>query len=483
MKKNFLNLFLIACVIVACVSCKTDQNEPTTETNANTGSEDDIVDNQTWTSDITIQWNGTSATVTGNADSVSVSENLGYVTIISEAREVVYRLTGQGTGQISIYSDYKFKLELQDLTLTCPDGPAINNQCKKTCFVVVSGENTLADGSQYATSSEDRKAAFFSEGQMSFSGDGILTVTGNYKHALASDDYIRFCEGFGGATLTAKVSDGMHANDGIIINDGVITITANAEGIQCDSSSVVITGGTVSVSSKEKGIKAEGDILISGGTTTVIASGSSAPEGIESKGLISITGGNVFAQANDDAINSAGELTISGGMVMAYSTNNDGIDANGNCYIKGGTVYAIGARSPELGIDANTEGGSQLYIQGGNLVAIGGLERNASLTQSCYSASSLSKNVWYALYSNDEPVFVFKTPSSLSASTCVVSTGGTTTLKSAVTTSGGTAILNDYALTGASVSGGTNVSLSAYSGQGEGPGGGGGGRPGGGGGW
>ena len=44
-------------------------------------------------------------------------------------------------------------------------------------------------------------------------------------------------------------------------------------------------------------------------------------------------------------------------------------------------------------------------------------------------------------------------------------------------------MLNDYALTGSSVSGGTNVSLSAYSGQGGGPGGGGGGRPGGGGGW
>lgn len=483
MKKRIWYILLITCVACACVRCKTAQNEPTTETTTNTGSEDDDVDNQDWTSGILIRWDGTSVTVTGEADSVSVSENQGYVTVISEAREVVYKLTGQGTGQFSIYSDHKFKLELEDLTLTCSDGPAINNQGKKTCYVVLTGENSLTDAGQYATSSEDRKAAFFSEGQLSFSGSGILTITGNYKHALASDDYIRFTEGFGGINLTSKVSDGMHANDGIIINDGTINITANAEGIQCDSSSVVITGGTITITSKEKGIKSEGDILISGGTTTVVATGSSMPEGIESKGMINITGGTIYAQSNDDAINAAGELTISGGIVMAYSTNNDGIDANGNCTIKGGTVYAIGARSPELGIDANTEGGYKLYVQGGNLVAIGGLERNASLTQSCYSASSLSKNVWYALYSNDEPVFVFKTPSSLSASTCVVSTGGTTTLKSAVTTSGGTAILNDYALTGSSVSGGTNVSLSAYSGQGGGPGGGGGGRPGGGGGW
>lgn len=483
MKKNFWHIFLIACVGCACVGCKTGTtDEPATETNVNEGSEDDLVENQTWTSSIAIAWNGASATVTGQMEGVSISESNGYVTVISTAKEVVYNLSGAGTGQLSIYSDYKFQLALNNLTLSCTDGPAINNQCKKTCFVVVSGTNTLSDGSSYATTTEDRKAAFFSEGQMSFSGTGSLTVTGNYKHALASDDYIRFCEGFGTANLTANASDGIHANDGIIVNDGAITITAAAEGIQCDSSSVLVTGGTITISSKEKGIKSEGDILISGGTITVTASGSSAPEGIESKGNIAISGGTVYAQANDDAINAGGELTISGGTVMAYSTNNDGIDANNNCYIKGGTVYAIGARSPEVGIDANTEGGYKLYIQGGTLVAIGGLEQNAQLSQNCYSASSISKGVWYALYNGDDAAFVFKTPSSLSASTFVVSTGGTTTLKSGVTTSGGTAILNEYALSGASVSGGTSVTLSSYTGQGGGPGGGGpgGGGPGGG---
>ena len=479
MKKNFWNLLFIACAVCACVSCKTGStDEPSTETTVNSGSDDDLVDNQTWTTTFAIVWEGASATVTGEMEGVSISESNGYVTIISSAKEVVYTLSGSGTGQVSIYSDYKYQLSINNLTLSCTDGPAINNQCKKTCFAVISGTNTLSDGTSYATTSEDRKAAFFSEGQLSFSGTGTISVTGNYKHALASDDYIRLCEDFGTMNLTAKASDGMHANDGIIINDGTLNITATGEGIQCDSSSVVVTGGTITISSKEKAIKSEGDILISGGTVTAIASGSSAPEGIESKGNIAITGGTVYTQANDDAMNAGGELTISGGTVMAYSTNNDGIDANGNCYIKGGTVYAIGARSPEVGIDANTEGGYKLYVQGGTLVAIGGLEQNAQLSQDCYSASSISKGVWYALYNGDDVAFVFKTPSSLSATSFVVSTSGTTTLKSGVTTNGGTDILNEYALSGATVSGGSSVTLSSYTGQGGGPGGGG---PGGGG--
>jgi len=509
----------LALVVLMGIGCNTNggtaTGEAATDTTYSGDDASDFVENETWSSTINIVWDGTDVTVTGSADGVSVTHSNGYVTVQSTVKNIEYIVSGSGTGQLSIYSDYKFKLSFEGLTLACSDGPAINNQSSKTCYAVLGGTNTLSDGSSYTSSSEDRKAAFFSEGQICFSGSGSLNVTGNYKHALASDDYIRLCSGTGTIDLTAKVSDGLHANDGIIINDGTLTINAVGEGIQCDTSSVVISGGTINITSttdkgilayanidisggtttitsKYKCIKAESNLTISGGTITAVATGSSSssgtPEGIEAKGTIAISGGKVYAQANDDAINAGGELTISGGYVMAYSTGNNGIDANGNCYIKGGVVYAIGARQPEVGIDANTEGGYKLYVEGGTLVAIGGLENNASLTQTCYSASSLSKGTWYALYSGSDAALVFKTPSSLSASTMVVSTSGTTSLKSAVTTSGGSSILNGYVLTGATLSGGSSVTLSSYSGgnAGGGPGGGGpggGGHGGGHGGW
>lgn len=513
-KKKIWTILPLALVVLMGTGCNKDSEvEDNSSSNSAASNEtftgddsSDFVDNETWSSTISIVWNGTEVTVTGSASGVSVTHSNGYVTVTSTVKNIEYAVSGNGTGQLSIYSDYKFKLSLNGLTLACSNGPAINNQCSKTCYAVLSGTNTLSDGSSYASSTEDRKAAFFSEGQICVSGSGSLNITGNYKHALASDDYIRLCSGTGSIHLTANVSDGLHANDGIIINDGTLTINAVGEGIQCDTSSVVITGGTIDVTSttdkgilayaninisggtttitsKYKCIKTESNLTISGGTITAVATGSSSssgtPEGIEAKGAITISGGRIYAQSNDDAINSGGDLTISGGSVMAYSTGNDGIDANGNCYINGGVVYAIGASSPEVGIDANTEGGYKLYVQGGTLVAIGGLESNASLTQTCYSASSLSKGTWYALYSGSDVALVFKTPSSLSSSTFVVSTSGTTSLKSAVSTSGGSSILNGYALSGATVSGGSSVSLSSYSGgnAGGGPG----GNPGGGG--
>lgn len=296
-------------------------------------------------------------------------------------------------------------------------------------------------------------------------------------------------------------SDGIQSDTAsITINGGSVTVTnAGDKGISAFGD-VIITNGTIRVTSAYKCIKAgkkddydnvisAGNITISGGDIQVICTGtsssgggwggwggnsssSSSPEGIEAKGAITISGGIVYSQSSDDAINAGGDFTISGGCVCAYSTENDGMDANGNMYIKGGAVYAIGATSPEMAIDANSEGGKKLYVSGGTLVAIGGLESGASLTQSCYAASSWNKNTWYALSVGND-VFAFKTPNS-GGTTLVVSGSSTPTLKSGVTANG-TGIFNGMGYYPASVSGGSSVSLSSYSGgnSGGGPGGGG----------
>ena len=153
-------------------------------------------------------------------------------------------------------------------------------------------------------------------------------------------------------------------------------------------------------------------------------------------------------------------MTISGGYVMAHSGGNDGLDANGNLYIKGGFVYAIGSTSPEVAIDANTEGGYKLYVEGGTIVAIGSLERGSQLSQSCYSASSWSKNSWYAITVGDV-VTAFKTPSS-GGSRIVVSGASQPSLQNGVTVGSGTTILGDMVVIDATVSGGSSVSLSTY---------------------
>jgi hypothetical protein len=221
-------------------------------------------------------------------------------------------------------------------------------------------------------------------------------------------------------------------------------------------------GGSSSPHKYAKGVKADGNITISGGTLNVY---SKNHEGMESKGTITVSGGEVYAEASDDAINAASHLTISGGRVCGYSTGNDGLDSNGNMYIKGGLVYGICKGSPEVALDANTEGGYKLYLTGGTLIAIGGIEKGGSLTQSCYQASSWTKNNWYALTVGDETV-AFKTPAS-GGSGIVVSGASKPSMKSGVTVSGGTSIFGGMGLLDGTVSGGSTVSLSSYSGGGR----------------
>ncbi len=262
-------------------------------------------------------------------------------------------------------------------------------------------------------------------------------------------------------------------------------IKADEEGYFYGGSTYILTTGSKYSSNNDsaspKGIKIDGDLDIAGGRIWVHTSGSNA-EGIETKGKLNITGGEIASYAYDDAINSKSDMTISGGYIYAHGQNNDGLDANGNCYIKGGVVYAVTYGAPEVAIDANSEGGYKLYVQGGTLFAIGGLENGSQLSQSCYQAS-WSANTWYALTAGST-TFAFKTPSS-GASGVVVSAPSTPSLKSGVTVSGGTSYFGGLGNSGATISGGSDVSLSSYTGGTMGGGMPGGGMPGGGmpGGW
>lgn len=520
---------------------------------------EDLISNTSFARTISIVFSDNSgAIVTGDDNGiVTVTGNQVTINNSSTTEKVKYELSGTTTnGFLKLYSNNKQALVLNGVSITNPSGAAINNQGKKRCFVVVSGKNYLADGTSYTAtpSDEDEKAAFFSEGQLIFSGSGSLTVKASGKAGITSDDYIHFMDAptvevsssaghairgkdavmvsggtiealtsadmkkavcsdslvlFNGGVTTAKATGGtaydsedqdykaaagVKADQLFIMNAGTLTATstgAGGKGISGDGPAY-FQGGTVKVtvtgsnygssssknSTSAKGIKFDGNIYISDGSIEATASNH---EAIESKGKIEIAGGSVYAQSRDDAVNSAGMMAIVGGQVCAYSTGNDALDANGNMYIEGGVVYAISAGGAEVALDANTEGGAQLYVNGGTLFAIGGLENGASLGQGCYQASSWSKNTWYGL-TVGETTYAFKTPSS-GGNGLVVSGSSEPSLLSGVSVSGGTAAFNGMAAFDASVSGGSSVSLSAYSGGSGmgGPGGGGMGGPGGGG--
>ena len=345
------------------------------------------------------------------------------------------------------------------------------------------------------------------------------------NHGIKANDGIFINGGIINVEVSAEAAKGINCESNIIVNGGRTTVITTGGGtydtedneakgaacIKADSAFTInagelwlkstgsggkginvdtdanFTGGNVYIvteggqyksnndTSSPKGIKADGNINISGGTIWVRTNGYNG-EGIETKSTMNISGGEVAVYAYDDAINSKGDMTITGGYVYAQGKNNDGLDANGNIYIKGGLIYAICSGSPEVAIDANTEEGKKLYLTGGTVVAVGGLENGSSLSQACYQASSWSKNTWYTM-TYDSNTFSFKTPSS-GGSGLVVSSAATPTLSSGTTISGGSSIFGGIGMMSGTISNGTSVSLSSYTG-GNGMGGGGGFGPGG----
>ena len=218
-------------------------------------------------------------------------------------------------------------------------------------------------------------------------------------------------------------------------------------------------------SKSSKAVKFDGNLYISGGK---VVARSENHEGIEAKGVIEITGGEVSVISGDDALNAGGDLTFDGGAVFAQSTGNDAIDANGNCYVKDGVVYAVGARSPEVAIDANSEQQKKLYVTGGTVIAVGGLENGSSLTQACWSAGTVKSGTRYALFDGDGNVLcAFKTPA-VSNLALVVSAPSLATAQYGVEVDGGTELFDGLFWVAPSVSGGSSCSLSSYNGGGSG---------------
>jgi hypothetical protein len=223
-----------------------------------TGADDeDLIANSTFNSTVKINFDGNSATIENPASGVTVTQSGGDVVVKSSASSVAYELTGSTTsGSFKIYSDKKFKVILNAVSITNNDGPAINIQSGKRTFIVLADgtENKLTDAATYATSTEDQKGTIFSEGQMIFSGTGTLTISGKTKHAIASDDYIRIVDGT--IQVSDAISDGLHSNDGIYIDGGKVNIVASSDGIEAEKGRIIVNEGEVTLKVADDGFVA-----------------------------------------------------------------------------------------------------------------------------------------------------------------------------------------------------------------------------------
>ena len=382
---------------------------------------EDYIENNAFSKEITIVFDGNHASSTGSVDGVAVTVSGADVIIKSSAKKVSYIVSGKTTdGFLKIYSDNKFKLNLNGVDITNPDGATINIQSKKRGYIVLAEgtENTLTDGTKYsdATDDEDMKACFFSEGKMLFSGSGTLNVFANCKAGIRSDDYMLFRPG-NNIYVNATAGNAITANDAIYIKGGVINVETSAaagKGLSSDGTvqidggrTTAITTGTGEYDADEqdvsgcagvkadscfvmnggmlcckstgaggKGISTDQTLTLNDGTIKVITTGKqyvygnldTSPKGIKSDGAMYLKGGTVMVRCTggegSEGIESKSTMDISGGEIMSYCYD-DAINSSGAMNISGGKVFAMGTNND--GIDSN----STLTVSGGVVIACG----------------------------------------------------------------------------------------------------------------
>lgn len=384
--------------------------------------DEDYLENNTFEQTISIVYNGTTATATGSVEGVTIEISGADVNVTSTAKGVNYVLSGAtNDGSFRMSDDdnaRKFQLTLNGVCINNTDGPAINIQTGKRCYLHVSDGtyNLLSDGSAYADSDEDRKATLFSEGELLFSGAGSLRVNAHAKNGICSDDYILFRPG-NNIYVKATTSNGIKSNEGIFVRGGVINCetsgtaakalktdgtfqmdggrviaitsgggeydsdeqdTNGAAAVKADSAIVINNGELYCKSTGKggKGISGDQTFTLNDGCVRVITTGttytysrlSTKAKGVKMDGAIVINGGSLQVRATGDSgsegIESKSTITINAGTVESYSYD-DAINSKSHMYLKGGYVYAFAMNNDAIDSNGN------LYVQGGTTVAYG----------------------------------------------------------------------------------------------------------------
>ncbi|MBR5336462.1 MAG: carbohydrate-binding domain-containing protein [Lachnospiraceae bacterium] len=216
-----------------------------------------------------------------------------------------------------------------------------------------SNDDLKATGGTWIITAEDT-AIKAHEGIYACSGVYELTAGSDGLHAENNDDDTKGDIIIKGGNYSIKAGDdGIHGTTGVTVDGGCLTITAG-EGIE--ATQVLINDGVLDITASDDGINAgqksksmDVKIEIGGGDITVVM-GSGDTDGIDSNGDLIITGGtiNVTAQSPFDY---DGNCTHTGGKIIVNGTETDTITNQ----MMGGH----GGRGGQMGEQTGNFGGKQ----------------------------------------------------------------------------------------------------------------------------
>ncbi|MDF2872139.1 MAG: hypothetical protein K0R05_3714 [Anaerocolumna sp.] len=418
-------------------------------------------------------------TLKDNASTVSgsgaeVKDNT--ITINSEGTYVITGTLTEGQIVVEAADTEKVQLVLDGVTIHNSTSAAIYIKSGDKVFITLEEGtvNTLTDGTEYVQTDDNTiDGVIFSKADLTFNGSGTLNLRASYKHGVVSKDDVVVTGGIynitavkdaingkdavkikaGTFTLSSDTGNGIQSKNAddttkgyvyiaggtitvikcqegiegtvIIIDDGVINITASDDGMNAASGSndTSETEGTENGfpqggenmtppengsfpgpgSTDENGSTASGDTANAGnapagggpqnnttdtsGTTdntqNANGQGNDGQERPQNPGNFGGGGGNFGGGGGMDQVDTNCYILINGGTITVDAAG-DGIDSNGNLYITGGTLYVYG---PTGNGDGALDYNGTADISGGNVYVAGssGMAQGFSDTSTQYS--------------------------------------------------------------------------------------------------
>lgn len=321
------------------------------------------------------------------SDAVSITENT--VTIKEEGTYILSGSLSNGMVIVEAEDTDKVKLVLKGVSISNTQSAALYVRSADKVFITTASgtENSLEHTGTYTAIDENNiDAAVFSKSDLTFNGEGNLTVTAQEGHGIVSKDDLVLTSG---TYVITSASHGISGKDSVRIANGSYTIVAGKDGIHAENTEddslgfVYLAGGTFDITSQQDGISASSWLQAEDGSYTILAGEGSASVQVQSggdgkpmeqtaqeeteedttsiKGMKAATqlvlkGGTYTIDTEDDTLHSNGNLAIHGGK-YTLSAGDDSIHGDSNVTISGGTIDITKSYEGIEGLSIDITGG------------------------------------------------------------------------------------------------------------------------------
>lgn len=307
------------------------------------------------------------------SDKVTVSGNT--VTIKDEGEYIISGSLSNGQIIVDAEKSDKIKIVLNGVEIHSASSAAIYVKKADKVFVTLAdgSENILSTDGEYVNIDENNiDAAIFSKDDITFNGNGSLTVSSASGHGIVSKDDVKFT---GGEYVINSASHGISGKDRVYISNGKYNITSGKDCIHSSNSSdetlgnILILGGELTLVSTGDGIDGGNIVQIEGGEISVISGGGAesagkansdsddiSDKGIKADGAIVVNGGNITLNTADDGLHAGGAIEINGG-TFNIRTGDDGIHSDSEVNIFNGEIEISESYEGIEGVKVNIDGG------------------------------------------------------------------------------------------------------------------------------